>query len=59
LALLTTEKVTTERPESATVWLAVADRLIAVVPVYRLSFRPTAEIWDFLMAEGERMKASG
>jgi hypothetical protein len=54
LALLTTEKVTTERPESAAVWLAVADRLIAAVPVYRLGFRPTTELWDFLKGEVNR-----
>jgi hypothetical protein len=49
LALLSTEKVATERPESADAWLAVAERLITAAPVYRLGFRPTAEIWDFLI----------
>ncbi len=50
MALLTTEKVATERPESAAAWLATAARLIAAAPVYRLGFRPTAELWDFLPA---------
>ncbi len=50
IALLSTEKVATERPESAAAWLAVAERLIARVPVYRLDFRPTAELWGFLAA---------
>lgn len=47
-ALLNTEKVATERVESADAWLAVAGRLAAAVPVYRLGFRPTAELWSFL-----------
>jgi len=48
VALLLTEKVAAERAESAAAWLAVAEKLIATVPVCRLAFRPTAEIWDFL-----------
>jgi hypothetical protein len=51
MALLTTEKVATERADSAAAWLAVAERLIARTPVYRLSFRPTPELWDFLSTE--------
>ena len=51
MALLTTEKVATERADSAAAWLAVAERLIALTPVYRLSFRPTPELWDFLSTE--------
>lgn len=47
-ALLSTEKVATERVESADAWLAVAGRLAATVPVYRLGFRPTRELWHFL-----------
>lgn len=46
--LLSTEKVATERVTSADVWLAMAGRLAASVPIYRLAFRPTAELWDFL-----------
>jgi hypothetical protein len=51
MALLTTEKVATERPDSAAAWLAAAGKVIAHAPVYRLSFRPTPELWDFLSAE--------
>jgi hypothetical protein len=51
MALLTTEKVATERADSAAAWLAVAERLIARTPVYRLGFRPTPELWDFISTE--------
>ncbi len=47
-ALLGTEKVATERVDSALAWLAIAGRLVERVPVYRLGFRPTVELWDFL-----------
>ncbi len=53
MALLGTEKVATERPESAAAWLTAAERLIATVPVYRLGFRPTAELWEFLATNDE------
>lgn len=53
LALLTTEKVATERTESAGAWLAMAERLIAQVPIYRLAFCPTVELWDFLGSLGQ------
>ncbi len=48
MALLTTEKVATERIASAVAWLAVVERLVEQVPVYQLAFRPTVELWDFL-----------
>ncbi len=48
MALLASEKVAIERPESAAAWLAVAEQLVARVPVYRLGFRPTPELWAFL-----------
>jgi hypothetical protein len=51
MALLTTEKVAAERADSAAAWLAVAERLIAQTPIYRLSFRPTSELWDFISEE--------
>jgi hypothetical protein len=51
MALLTTEKVATERADSAAAWLAVVERLIKQTPVYRLGFRPTPELWDFISAE--------
>ena len=47
-ALLSTEKVATERVESAAAWLDVADRLIERTPVYTLAFRPTPELVAFL-----------
>ncbi len=47
-ALLSTEKVATERVESAAAWLAIAGRLAATIPIYRLAFRPTQELWTFL-----------
>lgn len=59
LALLTTEKVAVERPESAAAWLAVTERLIADVPIYRLEFRPTPELWEFLAEQGEGRKSGG
>lgn len=48
LALLESEKVAVERTTSAAAWLAVAEKLIARVGVYRLGFRPTPELWTFL-----------
>lgn len=48
LGLLATEKVAAERVSSALAWLAVVERLVLQVPTYRLSFRPTAELWPFL-----------
>jgi hypothetical protein len=52
MALLTSEKVATERNESAAAWLAIVEEIVAQVPVYRLGFRPTAELWDFLAEQG-------
>jgi hypothetical protein len=49
-ALLGTEKVAIERVESADAWLGVAQRILAVAPAYRLSFRPTPEVWPFIMS---------
>lgn len=49
-ALLGTEKVATERVESAAAWLSIAGRLTAAVPIHRLGFRPTPELWAFLAA---------
>ncbi len=50
LALLLTEKVAIERVSSADAWLDMADELVSRAPVYRLRFRPTAELWPFLAA---------
>lgn len=48
-ALLDTEKVATERLESAAAWLTVAGRIVERVPVQTLSFPPTTELWSFLL----------
>jgi len=48
LALLGTEKIAAERASSADAWLDVVAALVAVAPVYRLAFRPSAELWEFL-----------
>ncbi len=48
LALLGMQKAMTELLESTQAWLAVAEQVIQQVPVYRLGFRPTAELWPFL-----------
>jgi hypothetical protein len=47
-ALLATEKVATERVDSATAWLEVAGRLLGRVPAYALRFRPSEELSAFL-----------
>lgn len=47
-ALLDTEKVATERVESALAWLAVADEIVRRAPVRTLAFPPTPELWPFL-----------
>lgn len=51
MALLTTEKMAVERVSSAAAWLAIAQRLVAATPTYRLASRPTAELWPFLDRE--------
>jgi hypothetical protein len=48
-ALLESEKVATERVESALAWLAVAGKIVERVPVHTLAFAPTPELWPFLM----------
>lgn len=50
MALLASEKVTTERTAAADDWLAAAAGLLAQIPVYRLAFRPTPALWPFLTA---------
>ncbi len=49
LGLLATEKVAVERVSSALAWLAVVERLAAQVPAYRLRYRPTTDLWPFLL----------
>jgi hypothetical protein len=48
MALLGTEKVATERVESATAWLTAAEQIVRQVPTYLLEFTPTIEVWAFL-----------
>lgn len=48
LALLESERVPLERPDTAATWLAVAERLVSKAPVYGLGFRPTTQLWSFL-----------
>ncbi len=48
LALLGMQKAMTELLESTQAWLAVAEQMVQQAPVYRLGFRPTAELWPFL-----------
>jgi hypothetical protein len=48
-ALLDSEKVATERVESAAAWLAVAGRIVERIPVHSLAFSPTSELWSFLL----------
>ncbi|NOZ48614.1 MAG: hypothetical protein GXP37_01040 [Chloroflexi bacterium] len=47
-SLLATEKVAVERTSSAAYWLRTVARLTDALPIYRLSFRPTTELWTFL-----------
>ncbi len=48
LVLIDSLRIAVEQPARASAWLAAAKNLLAQVPVYRLSFRPTTELWDFL-----------
>lgn len=47
-ALLMTEKVATERVSSANYWLAMAGRITAKIPIYRLELYPSQSIWSYL-----------
>lgn len=48
LELLRTNLATVERTASAAAWLAAVERLVQMLPAYRLHFRPSVELWDFL-----------
>ncbi len=52
LALLATEKVATERVDSAAAWLGAAEQLVQQAPVYELGFAPTPQVWTFLEQRG-------
>ncbi len=48
LELLRTNIAAVERADSARLWMERVDQLVQALPVYRLRFRPTVELWDFL-----------
>lgn len=48
MELLRTDIAAVEPLASAEAWMAAVERLVQAVPVYRLRFRPTSELWDFL-----------
>lgn len=50
MELLRTNIAAVERFDSARLWMERVDQLVQAVPVYRLHFRPTVELWDFLAA---------
>lgn len=52
LVLLATEKVATERVDSAAAWLNTAEQLVQQAPIYQLEFAPTPEVWAFLERRG-------
>ncbi len=48
MELLRTNVAAVERFSSAALWLDRVERLVRVLPAYRLHFRPTTELWEFL-----------
>jgi hypothetical protein len=50
MELLRTNIAAVERFDSARLWMERVDQLVRALPVYRLRFRPTVELWDFLAA---------
>ena len=56
MELLRTNIAAVERFDSARLWMERVDQLVRALPVYRLRFRPTAELWDFLAGalDGDR-----
>lgn len=48
LELLRTNLATVERTASAAAWLAAVERLVQMLPAYRLHFRPSVDLWEFL-----------
>ena len=48
LELLRSNIAAVERLSSARLWMDRVDQLVRSAPVYRLRFRPTAELWEFL-----------
>jgi hypothetical protein len=58
---LRTNIAAVERLSSAEIWMDTVGRLVQSVPVYRLRFRPTAELWAFLASalDGAAMAEPG
>lgn len=50
MELLRTNIAAVERFDSARLWMERVDQLVRALPVWRLRFRPEAELWDFLAA---------
>lgn len=48
VSLLLTEKIAADDPGSLNAWLAVVEKLLEAIPVFRLTFRPTPDLWGFL-----------
>jgi hypothetical protein len=48
MELLRTNIAAVERVSSAVQWMDRVERLVHAMPAYRLHFRPTTELWDFL-----------
>jgi hypothetical protein len=48
IELLRTNIAAVERVSSAIRWMDRVERLVHAMPAYRLHFRPTTELWDFL-----------
>lgn len=46
--LLRTGIAAVDRPANSAHWMALAGQLLQRVPVYRLAFRPTTDVWAFL-----------
>ncbi|NOX60904.1 MAG: hypothetical protein GXP42_03000 [Chloroflexi bacterium] len=55
--LLRTEKIAIDRPHMAAYWLHAVSNLTARIPVYRLEFAPTPDLWRFLKQQASRAAA--
>ncbi|MCO6452365.1 MAG: hypothetical protein J5I90_16420 [Caldilineales bacterium] len=52
LSLFESQKAAVERTATAQAWLASASALISAAPIYELGFRPTPDLWPFLLSQG-------
>ncbi|MCB0077625.1 MAG: PqqD family peptide modification chaperone [Anaerolineales bacterium] len=48
MALLASEKVAIERVSNADSWLAIARKVVNTVPIERLQFYPSTDLWEYL-----------